>query len=467
MKFENYVRHDAASLAEAIRSKDVSASEVLEVAIAATEAINPKINAVAERAYEAARERAASKLSGAFAGVPMFVKDTDSLSGTATRMGSHAMPNVPATHSSPFVKKILLPLGFVPLGKSTLPEFGLTGTTESLLMGPTRNPWNLDHSTGGSSGGSGALVASGVLPMSHGNDGGGSIRIPAAWCGLVGLKNSRGRLPGLEGGEKVPVDIGAQGVLSRNVGDTAAFFAAAEEIYPTNLPPIGHVEGPASDRLRVGFFTEGPAGETCDPEVVDAVHKAANIMAGHGHKVEETPNPYDAGLLDDFFIFWGFMPFALRFFGKLVMSPGFKFRKVDPWTRGMANYFGKNLLRAPGAIRRLRNSPADVARAFESYDLLISPVLSRPPLPIGTLTPTMPFDEVFETLRPIASFTPIQNYAGTPALSLPVGVGQGNLPMSVQLAAPFGMERRLIEIAYEFEDTAPWADAYPLLELNE
>jgi len=216
MKVEEYVRHDAVELAALIRAKDVSAAEVVEVAIAATEAVNPKINAVAERAFESARRRAATDLGGAFAGVPMFVKDTDSLLGSPTRMGSRTMPDVPAQHSSPFVEKILLSMGFVPIGKSTLPEFGLIGTTESLLMGPTRNPWNLDYSTGGSSGGSGALVASGVLPMSHANDGGGSIRIPAAWCGLVGLKCSRGRLPGLEGAESIPVDIGAQGMLSRN-----------------------------------------------------------------------------------------------------------------------------------------------------------------------------------------------------------------------------------------------------------
>lgn len=463
MNVKEYVSHDAAGLAERIRRKDVSASEVVETAINLTEAVNPKINAVAERAFDAARKRASSDLGGAFAGVPMFVKDTDSLVGSVTRMGSHAMPNVPAKRSSPFVEKILLPLGFVPVGKSTLPEFGLTGTTESLLMGPTRNPWNLDHSTGGSSGGSGAMVASGVLPMSHANDGGGSIRIPAAWCGLVGLKCSRGRLPGIEGKAFMPVDLIAQGMLSRNVSDTAAFFAAAEQVYPTPLPAIGHVEGASNERLRVGFYTEGPGGEVCDPEVIDAVHRAANELAGLGHKVEEMPNPFEAALLDDFFIFWGYMPFALRFFGRFAMGRGFRFREVDDWTRGMARYFGRNLLRAPGAIRRLRRSASTTANVFQSHDLLLSPVLTQPPLPIGILTPDRPFDEVFEMLRPIASFTPCQNATGTPALSLPVGVGANNLPMSVHVAAPFGMERRLLEVAYELEGAAPWASAYPLL----
>jgi amidase len=463
MDVKDYVSQDAAGLAERIRSKDVSASEVVETAIHLTEAINPKINAVAERAFEAARERATSELSGAFAGVPIYVKDTDSLAGSVRRMGSRAMPEVQSKRSSPFVKKILLPLGFVPLGKSTLPEFGLTGTTESLLMGPTRNPWNLDHSTGGSSGGSGAMVASGVIPMSHANDGGGSIRIPAAWCGLVGLKCSRGRLPGLEGGGAIPVDIGAQGMLSRSVRDTAAFFAAAEQVYPTKLPAIGHVERSSSERLRVGFFTQGPGGETCDPEVVDAVLSSAAVLSGLGHKVEEIPNPFDATLLEDFFIFWGFTPFALRFFGRFAMGRGFNYRDLDDWTRGMADYFRRNLKQAPGAIIRLRRSSAHVSSMFQAHDLLLSPVMTQQPLPIGTLTPDRPFDEVFETLRPIASFTPFQNANGAPALSLPVGVGANNLPMSVHVAAPFGMERRLLEVAYELEAAAPWASAYPLL----
>jgi len=186
-------------------------------------------------------------------------------------------------------------------------------------------------------------------------------------------------------------------------------------------------------------------------------------MAGLGHEVEEIPNPLDASLLDDFFIFWGFMPFGLRFAGRFVMGRGFKFSEADEWTRGLARYFGRNLLRAPGAIRRLRNSGPAMANAFQSHDLLLSPVLTQPALPIGTISPDLLFDDVFEMLRPIASFTPYQNATGTPALSLPVGVGANNLPMAVHVAAPFGMERRLLEVAFELEEAAPWASAYPLL----
>ncbi|MCP4037183.1 MAG: amidase [bacterium] len=467
MKIEEYIGHDAVDLAERIRSGEVHASDVVELAIRATETANPKINAVVESTYDGARKRAEGPIQGAFAGVPIFVKDTDSLAGVPTRMGSRAMPEVPAKRSSPFVEKILLPLGFVPVGKSTLPEFGLTGTTEPLLTGATRNPWNLEHSPGGSSGGSGALVASGVLPLSHANDGGGSIRIPAAFCGLVGLKCSRGRLPGLEGAKFIPVDIGAQGVLTRSVRDTATFFAAAEKLHPTRLPPIGHVEGPSSQRLRVGYFTEGPGGEQCEPDVQRAVIDAANQLAGLGHEVEEIPNPFDASLLDDFFLFWGFMPFALRLTGRLVMGSGFRFGEVDEWTRGIARYFARNLLRAPGAITRLRRSHRAIDHAFAAHDLLLSPVLTRPPLPLGTISPTDPFEEVFETLKPIASFTPYQNAMGTPALSLPVGVGEGNLPRAVHVMAPFGMERRLLEIAHEFEQARPWAQHYPLFTAED
>ncbi len=463
MKLDEYLDRDAVALADAIRAGDVSADIVVDHAIQATETVNPLVNAVAVENFEAARAHARGPLEGPFAGVPIFVKDTDHVAGLPTRMGSHAMPKGLATKSSPFVERILRPMGFVLLGKSTMPEFGLTGTTEPLLTGATRNPWNDAHSPGGSSGGSGALVASGAIPISHGNDGGGSIRIPAAYCGLVGLKSSRGRLPGLEGAELVPVDIVSQGVLTRTVRDTAAFYEAAEKLHPTALPEIGRVEGPSRERLRVGFFTRGPEGETCEPDVVQAVIDAANTLASQGHKVEEIENPFPGALMHDFFLFWGYTPFALRFVGRLVMGRGFRFKEVDDWTRGMARFFGRNLLRAPGAIMRLRRSTAVAEAVFANHDLLLSPVLTRPPLPLGTLNPTDVFDEVFETLRPIASFTPYQNAMGTPAISLPVGVDAHGLPRAVHMAAPFGMERRLLEIAYEFEQASPWAEHYPRL----
>lgn len=463
MKFEEYLASDTVDLADAIGRGDVPAATVVEHAIEATRAVNPRLNAVVNEDYEGAIERARGALEGRFAGVPIFVKDTDDLTGFPTRMGSLATPDKPAKRSSIFVDRVLRPLGFVPLGKTTIPEFGLTGTTEPLLTGKTRNPFHPEHSPGGSSGGAAALVGAGALPMAHGNDGGGSLRIPAAFCGLVGLKNSRGRLPGMDAAALVPLDFIAQGVVTRTVRDTAAFFEAAEQAHPTKLPPIGRVEGPASERLRIGFFTRGPDGSACDPAVEQAVIDAANTLASAGHKVEEIENPFPAPLHDDFFLFWGYSPFGLRWLGRLIMGRDFDWSKTDAWTQGMARFFGQNRGKVVGAIRRLRRSHLLAERIFESHDLLLSPVVTVPPLPLGQLDPNAVFEEVYESLKPLVGFTPYQNAMGTPAISLPVGVDANNLPRAVHVAAPFGMERRLLEIAYEFEAARPWAEHYPRL----
>jgi len=458
-----YLDRDATALAEAIRSGAVDSETVVAHAVEATRRANPKLNAIVNEDFEGALAKARTPLAGRFAGVPTFVKDNDDLAGLPTRNGSLGTPDRPATRSSNFVRKILLPMGFVPLAKTSLPEFGLTGTTEPLLHGPTRNPFHPDHTPGGSSGGSAALVAAGAVPLAHGNDGGGSIRIPAAFCGLVGLKCSRGRLPGMDGTELAPLDIVSQGVLTKTVRDTAAFFAEAEKLYPTSLPPIGRVEGPGEERLRIGFFTRGPGGHPCDPENVQAVVDAANALASLGHKVEEIENPYAASLHDDFLLFWSLLPFGLRWIGRLVVDRQFDFSATDEWTKGLARYFGRNAPRAFGAIRRLRRSARQADVLFGQHDLLLSPVLTVPPLPIGTLHAGSIFEEVFETLKPMVGFTPYHNAMGTPAISLPVGIDGSGLPRAVQLAAGPGRERRLLEVAFEFEQAHPWAEHYPAL----
>ncbi len=463
MKFEEYLASDAVALADAISSGDVSAELVISHAIEATRAVNPHLNAVVNEGFERALEQARGPLTGRFAGVPTFVKDTDDLAGFPTRMGSHATTDEPAKKSSVFVERVLRPLGFIPLGKSTMPEFGLTGSTEPLLTGRTRNPFHPDHTPGGSSGGSAALVAGGAIPIAHGNDGGGSIRIPAAYCGLVGLKCSRGRLPSMDAAALVPMEFISQGVLTKTVRDTANFFAAAEAHNPTKLEPIGTVEGPGRERLRVGFFTHGPGGEACDPENVQAVIDAANTLAAQGHKVEEIENPFPAELHDDFFLFWGYSPFGLKWLGRIVLGRGFDFDATDEWTKGMARYFGQNLGSAIGAIRRLRRSKQVAEAIFANHDILLSPVLTVPPLPLGTLDPNSVFEEVYESLKPLVGFTPYQNAMGTPAISLPLGIDANGLPRAVHVAAPLGKERRLIEIAYEFEASRPWAEHYPRL----
>ncbi len=447
---------DATALAEKIAAGEISALEAVDAAIERARAVNPRLNAIVSYTFDRAREQAARGPAGPFGGVPTFIKDNDDAPGAPTLFGSFAVRGNVKSRSSRFTRQ-LLSTGLVPLGKSALPEFGLTATTESLLTGPTRNPWNTGHSTGGSSGGSAALVASGVVPMAHGNDGGGSIRIPAACCGLVGLKPTRGRLAPMEGTALMPIRIPHQGVLTRTVRDTALFYAAAER-YRRNraLPEIGLVEGPAKKRLRVGLFTGRLDGSTPHPEATALTMKTGALCEGLGHSVELMPNPIDSSLVEDFLIYWGMMAFSITRFGASMAGPGFDKSKLDPWSKGMADFYWKNKGKTLSVIRRLKKNAVKYDELFLRYDVLLSPTVGHPVPEIGHLAPDLPFDVAMERIVAFSSYTPAHNVCGAPAISLPMGFSKSGLPMGAQFAAPWGMERTLLEIAFEIEEARPW-----------
>ena len=266
---------DAVDLVQRLQGGEVSAQEVAEAAIARAEQVNPHINAVELACYERGRAEAASTRSGYFSGVPTFVKDNTDVAGLPTNHGSNAVNAAPAKADDPFAQQYLAQ-GFSLIGKSTLPEFGLNATTEFAHREPSRNPWNLDYSTGASSGGSAALVAAGVVPIAHANDGGGSIRIPAACCGLVGLKATRGRHREKAAARQLPVNLINEGVVTRSVRDTARFHAEAEKYYRNpKLPEVGLVEGPGTRRLRIGLWLQHVAGEAIDAPTRAAVDRSA------------------------------------------------------------------------------------------------------------------------------------------------------------------------------------------------
>lgn len=447
---------DATGVAKKISSGEITAAEAVEAAIRRAESVNPKLNAIVTEMFDRALEQAKKKVTGTFAGVPSFIKDTDNLAGAPTRLGSRGMPGKPARKSNAFVEQFLS-LGIIPLGKTALPEFGLTATTEPLLSGPARNPWNTDHSTGGSSGGSAAMVASGVVPLAHGNDGGGSIRIPAACCGLVGLKPSRGRLKPLEGSNLLPINIIHQGVLTRSVRDTAAFYAGAEKYYRNpKLPEIGLVQGPGKKRLRIALFTDTPYGTPCHPEAAALTRSAGKLCEKLGHTVMEIPNPSTTQMADDFIIYWGMMAFSMRFLGRVMLAPGFDRSKVEEWTIGMSRLFQKNFTRFPLIVRRLKNYVKIYEDFFNSYDIMLCPTLGHPSPEIGYLGSEVPFDEAFERIKKYAVFTPVQNVTGAPAISLPLGLSNKGLPMGVQFASALGREREILELAFEIEEARPW-----------
>lgn len=240
---------DATELAKRISNNEISATEVLEAAITRAELVNPNLNAIVTNAFDLAREKTRTDSQndsnkGAFSGVPTFIKDNADVKGLPTLFGSRAVANRPAKSNSEFTDQ-MLSTGLTIIGKSTLPEFGIPPTTESLAQGATCNPWNINHSSGGSSGGAAALVASGVVPIAHGNDGGESIRIPAACCGLIGLKPTRNRLVNMQGTNNLPINVGHEGVITRSVRDTALFMAEAEKHFRNNrLVKLGHIQAP-------------------------------------------------------------------------------------------------------------------------------------------------------------------------------------------------------------------------------
>ncbi len=451
---------DGVGIAEIISSGEISATEAVEAAIARARSVNQKLNAIVTETFGMALEQVKKIIPGPFAGVPSFIKDIDDVKGVPTLWGSRAVPNKPVRKSSKFIKQFFS-LGLISLGKSALPEFGLTSTTEPLSSGITSNPWHTDYSTGGSSGGSAALVASGVVPLAHGNDGGGSIRIPASCCGLVGLKPSRGRLEGVEGSELMPVNIVCEGILSRTVRDTAAFYAGAEK-YRRNskLPEIGLVRNPGKKRLRIALFTDTPFGTHCHSESADLVRSTGALCEELGHTVKEIPCPCDAQMADDFILYWGMMAFSFRFFGKFIIDYGFDRSKLENWSIDISRYFQKYFFKAPSTIKRLRGYAGIYNDIFSSCDMLLNPTLAHPVPQLGYLGHNVPFDEAFERIRKYVTFTPIQNVSGTPAISLPMGFSTNGLPLGVQFSSAFGHEKELLELAFEIEEARPWSQIW-------
>jgi amidase len=454
---------DGQGIADRIARGEVSSAETVSAAIKRLEAVNPQLNAVVCERFEAAMTEARALPEGQrtalFTGVPALIKDNTNLAGLPTRHGSSGTADTAAASDDEYTR-IFRATGLVPIAKTALPEFGLTATTESSHRPPTRNPWNTAYSTGGSSGGSAALVAAGVVPIAHANDGGGSIRIPASCCGVVGLKPSRGRLPTVSFAEKMPVNLLAEGVVTRTVADTAAFYGEMEKHYSAcPLAPIGQVAGPGRERLRIGLCTEHPLQATCHPEVISAVEQTAKCCESLGHKIEILPSPVPAQMAEDFFLYWARLAAAANYLGRFAFGRSFDRRKLEPLTYHLSRHYLTRIWRSPGAIRRLRKFGSDYQQLFTRYDLILTPVLASPPVELGYLALDLNFATALERLRYYAAFTPPQNVSGTPAISLPLGQSAAGLPIGVQFAAGMGREGLLLEIAFELEQAMPWS--YP------
>lgn len=492
ISFEEYVRHDGLGLAELVRRGELHQQELLEAAIQRADQVNPKLNAIVQRFDERARQMAMRPITAEtrFPGVPFLVKALfQDIAGLPSSYGSRSLGNAPSPESAD-VSKRWEAAGLLIFGMTNTPEFGIKNITEPLAHGPARNPWDLTRSTGGSSGGSAAAVAAGIVPIAGANDGGGSIRIPAAACGLVGLKAGRGRIPmGPYVGEGLNGSA-VQGVVSRSVRDSAAMLDVLQGPEPHApyymAPPersyLGAIQQ-APRRLKIGFSTRSPIGTPVHADAVSAVLDAAKLLDSLGHHVEEASPVIDGvQLAEDFLIPW--FCFIAATVDDIRRKTGAARRDFEPDTLAIADV-GRSvsaveLLQIQG---RWQTHVAALARFHSHYDLWLSPVLSEPPLPIGHLaTPpllhlankvvgmfglsgalrkTSVFQESILKNLAWTPFTQLANISGRPAISVPLYWNSQGLPMGVQFLAGLNGEALLLQLAAQLEQARPWFDKRP------
>lgn len=455
--------HDAVGLTEELRAGRLSPQELVEAAVNRIEQVDPQLNAVVVRDFDRAREWAgrvaAGEAPGFFAGVPSMVKDNSHVQGLPTQQGTRAYRAHPEPADGDYAR-MYRSIGLGILGKTQLSEFGFSATAEFADgTPPVRNPWNPAYSSGASSAGSAVLVASGALPIAHANDGGGSIRIPAACNGLVGLKPTRGRVPQDRHLREMPVRIVADGVVTRSVRDTAAFLRESERVYRRlSLRPVGDVRAPGKKRLRVALVLDSIETPT-DLETAGAVRGTAKLLEELGHHITEIDarQIVPASFPEDFLNYWALMAAGICLQGRRMLDPSFDRRKVDNLTAGLLRRSARNSWRLPLTVARLQRAAGLSARFFEGYDAVLSPTLGRVTPELGWAAPTHPYETIIERLMQWATFTPLQNVTGDPSLSLPLGMSSSGLPIGVLLSAPQGHEARLLELGYELEEAQPFA----------
>ena len=445
-----------------VRERAVSPVELAELYLERIERLDPGLGAFvtvcAETALADARAKEAKPVEAPFHGVPIALKDLDATQGIRTTFSSLAfaenVPDFDLAHVSRTRSA-----GFVVLGKTNTPEFGTTAFTDSPLNGPARTPWDRSRNAGGSSGGAAAAVAAGLVPLAQGSDGGGSIRIPASCCGLFGLKPSRGRV---SNAPFVPgIGLGSTGPLARTVADAAAYLDVVAgyewgDPFPAPPPerPFAAEAGADPGRLRVALCTDSPLGTDVDPVCAAAARGAADLLASLGHEVEEAaPDWGGDGLMEDFLPVWQAIP---------ALYP-----IADPTVLTLLNRWyleGAVATTAPayaGAIGRLQLRARRIAALWADYDLLLTPALALPPVPVGWDTEPDDPREQFDRAALFTPFTAAFNVTGQPAVSLPLHWTDEDLPIGVQLVGPPFGEALLLRVSAQLEAARPWADRRP------
>jgi len=471
LTFEEYRSYDALGLAELVRRSEVSALELLELALARSREVNPRINYLVEDLQVFARQALAAGLPrGPFTGVPFLLKDLGmALEGTVTTNGSRFYRDAVAGYTSTVVSRYQA-AGLVIFGKTASPEFGGTGTTESILFGDTRNPWDLRRSAGGSSGGSAAAIAAGVLPLANGTDGGGSLRIPASCCGLFGFKPSRGRVP--SGPRELSSVMSVIHGLSRSVRDSAALLDASRGPEPgqtTIAPRPGRsylqAARTAPGPLRIGLVTTPITHSPVHPECQQAAANAARLCADLGHHVEDVTLPVEPR---EFFastrVIMGVGTVMRVVARERQLGRNVTEEELEPiiWQRYQDSR-GYSAEQLAAAERGVENAARQMALLQREYDVLLSPTLATPPVELGKLSLNQgqaPYER--EAIK-VSAFTMLYNATGQPAMSVPLHWTPEGLPVGVMFAGRYGEEGLLFQLAGQLEQARPWFDRVPPL----
>ncbi len=475
MNLNEYAEHDGIGLAQLVASGEVHANELATLAIEAIQQVNPSINAIIEHWTPTAASG-----SGPLAGVPFLIKDLAiTAAGRRNELGSRLAQGLVAESDSTLMQRFNA-AGLITLGRTTTPEMAFSTETDSVLQGPTRNPWNPQLSAGGSSGGAGAAVAAGIVPVAHATDAAGSIRVPAAFNGLVGLKPTRGRSSHGPLMDEVFAGLGVQLGLSRTVRDSAALMdvvqgCAPGDPYYTAAPAEGFLAQVGRDpgRLRIGFLDTPWNGASVDPDIADATARVAHELQSLGHQVETVRAPL--GLSWDAFVeanahIW--CASLVRWIDHLATATR---RPVDRSTLEPATLacyaFGQQSRGTDfAAALEVRNSIArQVAAWFEDIDVLLTPTLPHLPQAIGSYNhdaETMNGRQWTARVFEHSPFTPVFNVAGTPAISLPLGMSGSGLPIGLQFAARFGADDLLLRLAGQLEQALPWQHRRPLIRVG-
>jgi len=467
MHYKEYATYDATALAKLVRQKEVSPQELLETAIARAEKINPIVNAVVQKHYDLARAALKSGLpDGPLHGVPFLLKDiSGSMAGTISSMGSKLFSDFVQTTDSTLVSRYKA-AGLNIFGKTNTPEMGLAASTETALFGTTRNPWNLARTSGGSSGGTAAAVASGIVPVAHGSDGGGSIRIPASCCGLFGLKPTRARIPL---GPLVGEGWGSMGtahVLTRSVRDSALFLdishgpAAGDPYFAPHFSG-SYVEEVSNHpgALKIAVQKTPLSGVAVDPDCLEALDKSIHLLEKLGHQIHEVDPPGDPAELG--IASWTLV--AANVYATLqkrVNDLGRELTDKDveavTWN---AIKFATSLTPEayPNALKVIHQLGRKMAQFHERFDILLSPTLAKPAVELGPQSMSNPDQDAYrKAILEFSPFTNIENMSGQPSMSVPLYWSKDNMPIGMMFSAAFGREDLLLRLAGQLEAELPW-----------